>query len=73
MTDVNLIVSLLSMETINILDIYYNQLLTMIFGQLSNQGILQDLIVAMESHAEKLYHSGIGKSETRNNLSKANE
>ncbi len=43
------------------------------FGQLSNRESLRDLIVAMEAHAGKLYHLGIGKSVTRSNLSKANE
>ena len=52
---------------------YWNQLLTMIFGQLSNQESLRNLIVPMEAHAGKLYHHGIGKSVTRSNLSKANE
>ena len=51
----------------------WNQLLTMMFGQLSNRENLRDLIVAMEAHAGKLYHLGIGKSVTRSNLSKANE
>ena len=52
---------------------YWNQLLTMIFWQLSNRESLRELIVAMEAHAGKLYHLGIGKSVTRSNLSKANE
>ena len=51
----------------------WNQLLTMMFGQLSNRESLRDLIVAMEAHAGKLYHLGIGKYVTRSNLSKANE
>lgn len=51
----------------------WNQLLTMMFGQLFNRESLRDLIVAMEAHAGKLYHLGIGKSVTRSNLSKANE
>ena len=51
----------------------WNQPLTLKFGQLSNRGYLRDLIVAMEAHAGKLYHLGIGKSVTRSNLSKANE
>jgi hypothetical protein len=51
----------------------WNQLLTMMFGQLSNRESLRDLIVAMEAHTGKLYHLGIGKSVTRSNLSKANE
>ena len=51
----------------------WDQLLTLMFGQLSNRESLRDLIVAMEAHAGKLYHLGIGKSVTRSNLSKANE
>ncbi len=51
----------------------WNQLLTLMFGQLSNRESLRDLIVAMGAHAGKLYHPGIGKSVTRSNLSKANE
>ncbi len=51
----------------------WNQLLTMMSGQLSNRESLRDLIVSMEAHAGKLYHLGIGKSVTRSNLSKANE
>mgnify|MGYP000091954373 CR=1 FL=1 len=51
----------------------WNHLLTLMFGQLSNRESLRDLIVAMEAHAGKLYHLGIGKSVTRSNLSKANE
>ena len=31
----------------------WNQLLTMIFGQLSNRESLRDLVVAMEAHAGK--------------------
>lgn len=51
----------------------WNQLLTIIFGQLSNRESLRDLIVAMETNAGKLYHLSIRKSVTRSNLSKANE
>ena len=40
----------------------WNQLLTMMFGQRSNRESLRDLIVAMEAHAGKLYHLGIGKA-----------
>ena len=45
----------------------------MLFGQLSHRESLRDLIVALETHAGKVYHLGIGKSVTRSNLSKANE
>ena len=43
----------------------WNQLLVMMFGQLSNREGLRDLIVALEAHWRKLYHLGMGKSVTR--------
>ena len=51
----------------------WNQMLCMIFGQLTNRESLRDLIVALEAHSQKTYHLGFGKSVTRSNLSKANE
>jgi len=51
----------------------WNQLLVMMFGQLTNRDSLRDLIVAMDAHNQKSYHLGFGKSVTRSNLSKANE
>ncbi len=51
----------------------WNQLLTIMFGQLSNRESLRDLIAAMEAHNRKLYHLGMGRSVTRSNLAKANE
>ncbi len=51
----------------------WNQLLVMVFGQLTNRDSLRDLIVAIEAHSRKSYHLGFGKSVTRSNLSKANE
>ena len=51
----------------------WNQLLTMMFGQLAGRGSLRDLILVTEAHAGKLYHLGMGKSVTRSNLAKANE
>lgn len=51
----------------------WNQLLTMMLGQLSNRKSLRDLIVEMEAHARRLYHLGIGKSVMQSNLGKANE
>ena len=68
-------VSSRSMKATNTLKSYtcWNQLLTMMFGQLSNRESLRDLIVSLEAHTGKLYHLGIGKSVTRSNLSKANE
>ena len=52
---------------------YWNQLLAMIFGQLTNRDSLRDLIVALDAHNQKCYHLGFGKSITRSNFSKANE
>jgi len=51
----------------------WNQLLCMVFGQLSNRDSLRDLIVAINAHEGKSYHLGFGKSVTRSNLAKANE
>ena len=51
----------------------WNQLLTLMFGQLCNRASLRDLIVALQAHQEKCYHLGVGKHVTRSNLSKANE
>lgn len=52
---------------------YWNQLLTLIFGQLCNRESLRDLIVVLNAHQEKCYHLGVGKHVTRSNLAKANE
>lgn len=51
----------------------WNQLLCMVFGQLSARESLRDLITIIEAHKSKSYHLGFGKSITRSNLSKANE
>ena len=51
----------------------WNQMLCMIFGQLTNRDSLRDLIVAITAHNKKTYHLGLGKRVTRSNLSKANE
>lgn len=51
----------------------WNQMLCMVFGQLTSRDSLRDLIVAIEAHNRKTYHLGFGKSVTRSNLSKANE
>lgn len=51
----------------------WNQLLCMIFGQLTNRDSLRDLIVAIEAHSRKTYHLGFGTSVTRSNFAKANE
>ena len=51
----------------------WNQLLSLMFGQLSNREGLRDLIVAFEAHRSKCYHLGVGRHVTRSNLAKANE
>ncbi len=51
----------------------WNQMLCMIFGQLTNRDSLRDLIIAIDAHSRKVYHPGLGKNVTRSNLSKANE
>ena len=51
----------------------WNQLLTLIFGQLSNRESLRDLIVAINAHQKKSYHLGFGKHVTKSNLAKANQ
>ena len=39
----------------------WNQLLAMMFGQLSNRESLRDLIVTLEAHRAKQYHLGLGR------------
>lgn len=39
----------------------WNQLLAMMFGQLSNRESLRDLIVALDAHQGKRYHLGLGR------------
>jgi len=51
----------------------WNQLLTLMFGQLCNRESLRDLIVAIEAHSNKTYHLGLGRNITKSNLAKANQ
>ena len=51
---------------------YWNQILTLMFGQLSNRLSMRDLIIALEAHHSKCFYLGIGKRITRSNLAKAN-
>ena len=50
----------------------WNQLLVLMFGQLSNRKSLRDLALVISAHSDKCYHLGFGKSVTLSNLSKAN-
>ena len=51
----------------------WNQLLVMMFGQLSNRDSLRDLTSVISAHSNKAYHLGFGKNVTRSNLAKVNE
>ena len=51
----------------------WNQLLAMMFGQLSNRESLRDLIVALDAHHSKCYHLGMGKNVSRTSLARANQ
>lgn len=51
----------------------WNQMLAMIFGQLSNRVSLRDLIVALDAHRSKCYHLGVGKLVTKTTLARANQ
>ncbi len=51
----------------------WNQLLCMMFGQLTHRESLSDLILVINAHHNKVYHLGFGKSVTKGNLSKANK
>ena len=50
----------------------WNQMLCMIFGQLTARDSMRDLMLSLEAHEKKYYHLGLGKSVTRTNLGKAN-
>lgn len=51
----------------------WNQLLTLMLGQLSARNSMRDLINLLNAHPKKLYHLGVGTRVTLSNLSKANE
>ena len=52
----------------------WNQLLAMMFGQLSNRESLRDLIVAFEAHRAKQYHLGLGREPiAKTTLATANQ
>lgn len=52
----------------------WNQLLAMMFGQLSNRESLRDLIVALEAHQSKCFHLGLGRKPiAKTTLAKANQ
>ncbi len=51
----------------------WNQLLALMFVQLSNRESLWDLIVALDAHHSKCYHLGMGKNVSKSSLARANQ
>ena len=51
----------------------WNQMLCMVFGQLTSRDSMRDLILSLEAHQPKYYHLGFGKTISRRNLGTANE
>jgi hypothetical protein len=51
----------------------WNQMLCMVFGQLTSRDSMRDLMLSLEAHQPKYYHLGFGPTVTRRNLGKANE
>ena len=52
----------------------WNQLLALMFGQLSNRESLRDVIVALEAHRSKCFHLGLGrKPVAKTTLATANQ
>lgn len=51
----------------------WNQLLCMLFGQLSKRESLSDLVTCLQTQQTKWYHLGLGTSITKSNLAYANE
>jgi len=51
----------------------WNQLLALMFGQLSSRESLRDLVIALDAHQSKCYHLGMGKNVSRSSLARANQ
>ena len=51
----------------------WNQLLCMVFGQLTGRDSLRDLMISIEPHKSKYYHLGFGKGTSRSNFANSNE
>jgi hypothetical protein len=51
----------------------WNQMLCMLFGQLTTRDSLRDLMLSLEAHQSKYFHLGFGSSISRRNLGEANE
>jgi len=50
----------------------WNQMLCLVFGQLTNRDSLRDLIVAIDAHQAKSYHLGFGSNVELSTLARAN-
>lgn len=50
----------------------WNQLLCMVFGQLTGRDSLRDLMISIEPHKPKYYHPGFGKGTSRLNFANSN-
>jgi hypothetical protein len=51
----------------------WNQMLCMVFGQLTARDSMRDLMLSLEAHHPKYYHLGFGSTVSRRNLGTANE
>lgn len=51
---------------------FWNQMLCIVFGQLTNRDSLRDLIVALDAHNAKSYHLGLGAGVKLPTLARAN-
>ena len=50
----------------------WNQLLMMLFGQLSNRDSLRDLVTIIDAHKSKAYHLGFSKAVNLSTIARAN-
>lgn len=51
----------------------WNQMLCMVFGQLTARDSMRDLMLSLEAHQPKYYHLGFGSTVSRRNFGTANE
>ena len=51
----------------------WNQMLCMVFGQLTSRDSMRDLLLSLEAHKSKYYHLGIVPTVSRKNLVTANQ
>lgn len=51
----------------------WNQMLCMVFCQLTGRDSMRDLLLSIEAHKSKYYHLGFGPTVSRRNLGTANE